>query len=221
MLRANGVVRSSQLDAVDEAFHSILRTIFYDGRAAARARFYRFISYFLMNVSTKVYIRMVNPRAAVPDAAEAEGSDYFSVETCHVVSADGVLSSFSQAPFPAPAPSGPAGGLFTTVRSSVSGPAETGGSEALERANGTESSYTTIAGVFYPHVGRAHVAKRTLCLFSLTRVFLQVLGMCNYQSPDKVPIAKAKSFRKTITGAPIACTSANVMEFDHTMVLDP
>jgi len=54
MLRANGVVRSSQLDAVDEAFHSILRTIFHDGRAAARARFYRFISYYLMNVSTKV-----------------------------------------------------------------------------------------------------------------------------------------------------------------------
>ena len=221
MLRGKGVVRSSQLDAVDEAFLSILRAIFDDGRAAARACFYRFIAYYLMNVSPKVYIRMVNPTAAVLDAAEAEGSDYFAVETCHVASANGVVSSFSPPPFPAPAPSGPSGGVFTTVRSAVSGPAETGGSSTFERAIGTDSSYTTIAGLYYPHVGGEHLAKRTLCLFTLTRVFLQVLCMCNYQFPDKVLMAGAKSLRKIITGAPIAWTSADGMDFDHTMVLGP
>lgn len=91
-LQGKGVVLGTPLDAIDEAFLSQLGTFMNDGSASARALYDRFIGYFIMKPSSKVYIRMLHPTAAVPKAGEAEGSDFLALETCHVASATGRVS---------------------------------------------------------------------------------------------------------------------------------
>lgn len=139
VLAGKGYVLSSVLDANDEACLSQLRTFLNDGRAAARAFFYRYIGYFLMNPSPKVYIRLVHPTASMPDIVEAEGSPSFAIETCHVGSSTGVVAAVRPPGGTGPIVTGPSGGTFTTVRSAAVGSGFLRLNISVKRDIGTDS----------------------------------------------------------------------------------
>lgn len=212
---------SSALDAVHEACHSQLRTFLNDGRAAARAFFYRYIGYFLRNPSPKVYIRLVHPTAPMADLLEAEGSPFFEVETCHVGSATGVL-----APLLPPGAAGPRivglfGCTFTTVRSAAVGSGLLGLNSSVKREIGSDSSFTSEAGVYYPHVAGERLIKRTDCLFRLSRSFVQQLLKGNAKVEPAVSMAKAKSICLMVSGERIAWTTTDGGPFDHSQAVGP
>lgn len=183
VLQGKGNVLSTLLDAVDEACLSQLRTFFNDGRAAARAFFYRFIGYFLMNTSPKVYIRLVHPMATVPDADDDEGSPYFAIDTCHVGSATGAVAAMLSNGVQAPAGSQPSGGSVTSVRSTVTGAGLWGLTATMKREISTDSAFTPEAGLYYPHVSGERLIKRTDCLYRLSRGLVQQLLKGNARMP--------------------------------------
>lgn len=221
VLRGKGIVLSTLLDTIDEACLSQLRTFMNDGRAAARAFFYRFIGYYLMSVSPKVYIHMVHPTAPVPDAAEAEGSDFFAVETCHVASATGVVSAFTPPSSPPPPTTGPSGGTFTTVRSAVAATGLFGWNQAVTRDIGTDSSFTSGTGVYYPHVAGERLVKRKDCLYRIARGMVQHLLKGNAKVDPVVIMPFAQSLRLAVTGPAIMWASADGSPLDHTFAVGP
>lgn len=221
VLRGKGFVQSSMMDAVDEACLSQLRTFMNDGRAAARAFFYRFIGYFLMNVSPKVYIRLVHPTASEPDAGEAEGSDFFAVETCHVGSATGVVSPFRPPGVPAPTAPGPSGGTFTGVRSAGTGTGLLGWNQVITREIGTDSSFTSTAGVYYPHVAGERLIKRRDCCYRMARGLVHHLLKGNIKLEAAVIKLIAMCLRLIISGPAIMWTAADGGPLDHTEAVGP
>lgn len=145
-------VLSTLLDALNEACLSQLRTFLNDARAAARAFYYKFVGLFLMHASPEVYIRMLHPTAPLPDLLEAEVSDFSSFETCHVGSATGVVAHFTLPCVAGSSQAGTSGGTFQTVRSAVAGTGLLGLSADVTRDIGTDSSFASATGVYYPHV---------------------------------------------------------------------
>lgn len=221
VLVGKGYVLSSVLDAVDEACLSQLRTFLNDGRAAARAFFYRHIGYFLMNPSPKVFIRLVHPTAPMPDLLDAEDSPYFAVETCHVGSATGVVVALKPPAAAGPSVGGPSGGTFTTVRSAAVGTGLLGLNASVKRDIGTDSSFTSAAGVYYPHVAGEHLIKRTDCLYRLSRGLVQQLLKGSAKVEPAVSMAIAKSARLMISGPAISWTAVDGRPFDHSQAVGP
>lgn len=221
VLEGKGFVQSTLLDAVDEACLSQLRTFMNDGRAAARAFFYRFIGYFLMNVSPKVYIRLVYPTASEPEASEAEGSDFFAVETCHVGSATGVVSLFRAPGAPAPSAPGPSGGTFTSVRSAGTGSGLLGWNQVVTRDIGTDSSFTSAAGIYYPHVAGERLVKRRDCCYRMARGLVHHLLKGNVKLEAAVIKLIALCLRLIISGPAITWTAADGRPHDHTEAVGP
>lgn len=216
VLQGKGFVQSTMIDAVDEACLSQLRTFMNDGRAAARAFFYRFIGYFLMNVSPKVYIRLVHPTASEPDACDAEGSDFFAVETCHVGSATGVVSSFLPSVAAAPSAPGPSGGTFASVRSAGAGTSVLGWKQVVTRDIGTDSSFTSAAGIYYPHVAGERLIKRRDCCYRMARGLVHHLLKGNVKLDAAVIKLIALCLRLIITGPAIMWTAADGSPHGHT-----
>lgn len=221
VLRGKHFVQSTMIDAVDEACLAQLRTFMNDGRAAARAFFYRFIGYFLMNVSPKVYIRLVHPTAAEPDAGEAETSDFFAVETCHVGSATGVVSPFQRPVVAAPTPAGPSGGTFASVRSAGTGTGMLGWNQVLTREIGTDSSFTSATGVYYPHVAGERLIKRRDCCYRMARGLVHHLLKGNVKLEATVIKLIAMCLRLIISGPAIMWTAADGGPLDHTEAVGP
>lgn len=221
VLQGKGSVLSTLLDAVDEACNSQLRTFFNGGRAAARAFFYRFIGYFLMNTSPKVYIRLVHPAAAVSNADDDEGSPYFAIEICHVGSATGAVAALLSNRVPAPAGSRPSGGSFTSVRSTVTGAGMWGLTATMKKDSGTDSAFKTEAGLYYPHVSCERLIKRTDSLYRLSRGLVQQLLKGNARMPQLDLVVIAKSFRIVVSGPAIAWTAADGGPMDHAEIVSP
>lgn len=92
-----------------------------------------------MHESPKVHIRLVHPTAPVPELEDAEGSDYFLFETCHVGSATGVVAPVTAPGAAGPSHPGPSGGTFTTVRSAILSTGLLGLSADITRDIGTDS----------------------------------------------------------------------------------
>lgn len=221
VLTGKGVVLSTMIDAVDEACLSQLRTFMNDGRAASRAFFYRFIGYYLMNVSPKVYIRLVHPTAAEPDAGEAEEADFFAVETCHVGSSTGLVSVLRPPGVPAPTASGPSGGTFTSVRSAGTGMGVLGWNQVLTRDIGTDSSFTSATGAYYPHVAGERLIKRRDCCYRMARGLVHHLLKGNIKLDAPVIKLVAMCLRQIISGPSISWTAADGGPLDHTEAIGP
>lgn len=200
---------STMMDAVDEASLSQLRTYFNDGRAAARAFFYRFIGFLHMNTSPKVLIRLVHPTADMSDPLEAEGSAFFAIETYHVGSANGAVSPLQPTGVTASANPGPSGGSFCTVRSAITGAGLLQWNTSVKRDIGTDSSFISQAGIFYPHVSGEHLIKREDCLIRLARGLTQQLLKGSAHPPPQVTFAIAKSFRDIFSEQAVPWTAAD------------
>lgn len=209
MLRSKGLVRSSKLDCVDQAFLAQVRTFLNDGRATARAFFYKTIAFFLMQKCSKASMRLVNPTAAMPALEAAEGSPYFAYVTYHVASANGVLAAVSPASVSAPAPAGSTGGTFVTVRSVMQRPKQLGGNIIITRDVGTDSSYTSAAGLRYPRVPGEHIIGRKGCMYADARALKQELAKGKFKAEPQVDMATAKTIRLVLTGQAIPWTAAD------------
>jgi len=221
VLSGRGRVFSSRLDAVDEAFLNQLRTIFNDGRSAARALFYRMIAFFFMQASPKVSIRLVNAGVPVPDVADADGSPFFEIETSLVATADGVVAPIINPPLPPSAAHGPSGGAFTSVKSLMNYTGALGGAETITREIGTDSSFTTVDGAHYPHVAGEHLVKQRTCIFRFSRRLARQVVKGKVAVDEKVIFAIAMCVRSMLSGPQIAWTAPNGSDWGCADVIGP
>ena len=221
ILVGKGRVRRSRLDAVDEAFLTQLRTLFNDGRSAARALFYRFIGFFFMHTSPKVTIRLVSPSAPVPDLQQAEGSPFFEIETTLVATRNGVVPDVITSPLPPSAAHGPSGGSFISISSHVNYTGALGGAETIIRQVGTESSFTTADGARYPHISGETLVKQQTCIFRFSRRLARQIIKGKVAVDAKAIFAIAMCVRSMLSGRQIAWTAPDGSDWTHADVVGP
>jgi len=221
ILVGKGRVRRSRLDAVDEAFLTQLRTLFNDGRSAARALFYRFIGFFFMHTSPKVTIRLVSPSAPVPDLQQAEGSPFFEIETTLVATRNGVVPDVITSPLPPSAAHGPSGGSFISISSHVNYTGALGGAETIIRQVGTESSFTTADGARYPHISGETLVKQQTCIYRFSRRLARQIIKGKVAVDAKAIFAIAMCVRSMLSGRQIAWTAPDGSDWTHADVVGP
>jgi len=221
ILRGKVRVLSFRLDAVDDAFLIQLRTLFNDGRSAARALFYRFIGFFFMHESPKVTIRLVHPAEPVPDVESAEGSPFFDFETTLVATVNGVVDAIVTPPLPPSAAHGASGGSLTAVSSLVNYTGALGGAETIMRGIGTDSSFTTGDGGHYPHVAGEKNVKQRTCIYRFSRRLAKKIIKVKVTVEPKVFFAIAMCVRSIISGRRIAWTTPDGSHWKSTDATGP
>ncbi|OSX70604.1 hypothetical protein BU14_0711s0001, partial [Porphyra umbilicalis] len=207
ILRGKVRVLSFRLDAVDDAFLIQLRTLFNDGRSAARALFYRFIGFFFMHESPKVTIRLVHPAEPVPDVESAEGSPFFDFETTLVATVNGVVDAIVTPPSRHPPHMGLPAALLPP--------------QTIMRGIGTDSSFTTGDGGHYPHVAGEKNVKQRTCIYRFSRRLAKKIIKVKVTVEPKVFFAIAMCVRSIISGRRIAWTTPDGSHWKSTDATGP
>lgn len=107
------------------------------------------------------------------------------------------------------------------MRSAAVGAGLLGLNASVKRNIGTDSSFTSSAGVHYPHVAGERLVKRTDCLFRLARALVQQLLKGSARVEPNVTMAIAMSLRLQVSGPAISCADVDDSPFDHSHAVGP